>query len=673
VRPYSYTYRDYVIRAFNEDLPYDRFIDRATGGRPDPAGKVEPWRLAALGFLTLGRMFMKQHPRRDRRPDRHGLTRGLMGLTVACARCHDHKYDPIPTADYYSLYGVFASSRVPEVFPLFSDPPATDAYRNFEKELHARQQKLDGFMQAKYEDLKKSARARAAEYLLAAHALRGKPKIEDFMLLADGKDLNPTMIVRWQNYLERRSKAPDPVFAPWHALADLAEKDFSAAAAATLAHTVESQKALGINGLVVRALTEKPLNSLADVAARYGELLTAADKLWQEKVNQAAAARQPPPAMLDDPDQEQLRQVFYAPRAPANAAKNDLNELELLPDRPAQGERKKLLKEISDWRATAPGAPPRAMVLEDAPTPYQPHVFLRGNPNNVGRPVPRQFLKLIAGENRRPFHEGSGRLELARAIVDPANPLTARVMVNRIWLHHFGAGLVTTPSDFGRRSDPPTHPELLDHLATTFVRGGWSIKKIHREILLSAAYAQQSNDRPECRAVDPENRLLWRMNRRRLDFEATRDALLAVAGRLDPAIGGPPIKTILEPAATRRTVYGYIDRLNLPGLFRAFDYPSPDSTSPQRDVTVVPQQALFMMNNPLVVAEARALLNRPELSREQDFGRMITRMIRLAYGREPAAEEIRTAREFLGETATPARWEQYAQALLLANEFVFVD
>ncbi len=175
----------------------------------------------------------------------------------------------------------------------------------------------------------------------------------------------------------------------------------------------------------------------------------------------------------------------------------------------------------------------------------------------------------------------SGRLELARAVADRDNPLTARVLVNRVWLEHFGQPLVATPSDFGLRSEPPSHPALLDYLAWQFMEHGWSIKWLHRQIVLSAAYAQMSHDRPECLRVDPENRWLWRMNRRRLDFETTRDALLAVSGRLDPALGGPPVKDIASTTAVRRTVYGRIDRLNLPGLYRTFDFPNPDSTSPQ--------------------------------------------------------------------------------------------
>jgi hypothetical protein len=280
---------------------------------------------------------------------------------------------------------------------------------------------------------------------------------------------------------------------------------------------------------------------------------------------------------------------------------------------------------------------------------------------------------VVAGSDRRPFREGSGRLELARAIVDPANPLTARVMVNRLWMHHFGAPLVSTPSDFGVRSDPPTHPELLDHLASRFMAGGWSIKAMHRAILLSRVYGQASVDRPECRQVDPENTLLWRMNRRRLDFEATRDALLAASGRLDPTVGGPSMPDLTAPSSTRRTIYASVDRLNLPGLFRTFDFPDPNATSPRRDNTTIAPQALFLMNHPFVLESARAVRNRPEIASQPDLKRLVDRLYRLLYGRAPTAEEVELAGKYLAEGRAAVPRDRYVHALMMANEFLFVD
>ncbi len=671
--PWSYTYRDYVVRSLNEDLPYDRFVVEQLAADLLPATS-DKRALTALGFLTLGNGFMNNQ--QDVIDDRIDVvTRGLLGLTVSCARCHDHKFDPIPTKDYYALYGVFASSVEPTIPPLFEEPPQTEAYAAFAKELAERERKLSEYMAQKHKELVDGARSRASEYLLAANALKDKPTTEDFMLLADGNDLNPTMIIRYQVFLERSRKGHDPVLAIWHALASLPPEEFSVKAPAAVEKLIaERQGERPINPLVVGAFLGKPLKDLADAARIYGELLSGADKLWQAALAQAAAASQPAPAALSEVDAEALRQVFYGPEAPPNLALGSLGELALLPDRPAQKIRGDLLTAIEKWRASGPAAPPRAMALQDLATPVQSRVFVRGNPNQLGDEVPRRFLRVLSEGEPAPFVHGSGRLELARSITARANPLAARVLVNRVWMHHFGAALVRTPSDFGLRSEPPTHPELLDYLAWSFMENGWSLKALHRQIVLSAAYQQASNDRPECRKIDPENSWLWKMNRRRLDFESTRDALLAVAGRLENTLGGAPVKDMNDAAATRRTLYGFIDRLNLPGVFRTFDFPNPDSTSPERSLTTIPQQALFFMNHPLVLASAKSLLARPEVAGEADAGKKIAWLYRLAFGREPAAEETDWAQQFISAAAArPTAWDELAQSLLLANEFVFVD
>jgi hypothetical protein len=645
--PWGYTYRDYVLRAFNNDLPYDQFIREQLAADLLPPG-ADKRSLTALGFLTLGGRFMNnQHDILDDRID--VVTRGLLGLTVGCARCHDHKYDPIPSKDYYSLYGVFASCAEPTVPPLFQPPPRTDEYAKFDKELKVREKKLTDFVKAKHDELVTNARKRVAEYLLAAHALRDQPSTEEFMLIAEGNDLNPTMTIRWQKYLERTRKTNDPVFAPWHAYAALPEKDFANAAVKIVPPA---------NPLLAKALTGSPPKDMKDVARRYALALLAVDKEWRGKIGRA------PPA------ERELLDVFYGTDVPANVALLPYGDLSLLPDRASQAKLQEYRKALEKWRSTGPGAPPRAMVLEDLPTPYDPYVFVRGNPNNRGPSVPRRVPLVLAPEKREPFRQGSGRLELANAIVSRDNPLTARVLVNRVWLHHFGAGLVRTPSDFGLRGDVPSHPELLDYLAGRFMDDGWSIKKLHKLILLSRVYQQKSDDRPECVAADPENRLLWKMPRRRLDFEATRDALLAVTGRLDRTVGGPSVKDYLGTHASRRTLYTHLDRLNVPGLFRTFDFPTPDATSPQRDNTTVAPQALFLMNHPFVMNCAKAVLQRGDVASEKDAGRKIDRLYRLLYGRGATPDEVQLGRDF---ATTPAAWDRYVHALVQANEFVWID
>jgi mono/diheme cytochrome c family protein len=504
--PFAYTYRDYVVRAFNEDLPYDQFVLQQLAADQLPLGD-DKRPLAALGYLTLGRRFLNNI--HDIIDDRIDVTmRGLQAMTVGCARCHDHKFDPIPQGDYYSLYGVFASSIEPKELPLIDQPEQTAELAAYEKELAKLRAEVEKYRMENKDELAK-----------------GNRKFRD--------------------------------------------------------------------GL------------------------------------------------------------------------------------------KELQKKADRWQATAPVAPPRAMVLNDKPTPETPHIFLRGNPNNPGPAVPRQFLQVVAGENRQPFRQGSGRLELAKAIADRSNPLTARVLVNRVWLHHFGAGLVRTPSDFGLRGDPPTHPELLDWLATAFVDDGWSIKKLHRSILLSNTYRQANNDDPRLLQMDPENRLLARMNRQRLDFEAMRDSLLFVAGRLDPKMGGRAVELTTAPFTTRRTIYGFIDRQNLPGLFRTFDFASPDTSTPQRYATTVPQQALFLMNGPFVVEQARYFVQRPEVTAQAKDKEKIKTMYKIAFGRAAVADEIALGLRFLAETSKSDKtkqaalplssWQQYAQVLLLSNEFTFVD
>jgi hypothetical protein len=655
--PWAWTYRDYVIEAFNKDLPYDRFLLEQLAADLLPLGDDKK-PLRALGFLTLGGRFMNnQHDILDDRID--VVTRGLLGLTVTCARCHDHKFDPIPTKDYYSLYAVFAACDEPEVPPLYEPPPKTAEYEKFAKELAAREKKLSDFLDAKKAALGKGAIDRVGEYLLAAHQQRDKPRTDEFMLLADGNDLNPKMIVRYQAYLARRrtgelNRASDRVWGLWHALAELPEKEFTAKAKPIIAEFASQGTA---NPIVLDAFLWQPPTSMLEVAQRYGALLTFAERQGATEPSR---------------DLAELCQVFHSPNAPANVAPNDYSELELLPDRPAQGELQKFRKEIEQWRANGPGAPPRAMVMNDLPNQPRQRVFIRGSSTNLGEPVERQFLGILAGKDRKPFTKGSGRLEMAKAIVDLKNPLTARVIVNRVWAWHFGRGLVSTSSDFGTRSEPPSHPELLDYLASTFVADGWSLKKLHKRIVMSAAYRQASKIRPECVKADPENVLLWKMPRRRLSFEETRDSLLAAAGTLDRKVGGPSVQGFLNSGANRRTLYAHLDRLNVPGIYRTFDFPCPDASAPQRDLTTVPPQALFMMNHPFVAECAKSVLKRKEIAGEKDLEKRVARIYDLLYGRPVRNEELPLAREFLANDDDKS-WQRFVHALLQANEYVFVD
>ncbi len=713
--PWAYTYRDYVIRSFNEDRPYDQFVmEQLAADQLDRQGQDTS--LAAMGYLTVGSHFMGNvHDIVDDRID--VVTRGLMGLTVTCARCHDHKYDPIPTADYYSLYGVFRSTIEPLVPPLvpplISSPAETPEYRRFTIELSLRQQKLDDFIQEKYSALVEGARTRVAEYLLAARTASHQPTMDDFMLIADPGDLNPAMTGRWQTYLEKLALVPEkadatsetsasgstpqrnlhPVWGPWLTLSDVPEDRFAVETARVCSrHNLD--RSTNVNPLLAKALlVDSPPATINDLAQRYGELMKSVHLEWQALMRDAVVRKRPLPTSFADPDQEALRQELYGDLAPANVPPVfGWGFLSLLPDRVSQGQYQQVLKDVEQWIINGPGAPPRAMVLLDGEL-YEPRIFQRGNPNRPGASVPRHFLSALS--DGQPFSNGSGRLDLARAIADPSNPLTPRVLVNRLWQEHFGAGLVRTPSDFGLRSDPPTHPELLDWLASEFVgnpkEGGqrrsfrgdgslekqrgtdsqrFSMKRMHRLLMSSRVYQQTSDDPADL--ADPDNRLWNRMNRRRLDFEATRDALVFVTGQLQDRIGGPS-QNLLEGFQPRRTLYLFLNRLDLPGLLSVFDFPSPAASSGQRETTTISPQALFLMNGTMMATVADAIQLRADIIQITNVSDRVRRIYLLLFQRLPNPGESKLAAEFLGEQPSPAVWSQFTHALLVTNEFVFVD
>lgn len=644
--PYSFTYRDYVIRSFNEDLPFDQFIIHQVAADLLPLGD-DKRPLAALGFLTLGRRFLNNQP--DIIDDRIDVvTRGFMGLTVTCARCHDHKYDPIPTKDYYSLYGVFASCSEPSDKPLLGKDALPKDYSAYVAEREKRETELKKYREDQEAIVRARLRARVGDYLLAAHEaskLTDKGKQE---ALARERKLGPAVLERWMASLKKWRDENSPIFVPWFSYSTLVETNF-----ATQAKEVKWTNS--INPLVSAAFAEPP-ESLKQAAERYTALFTNVDHQWKELVSQSEKAKSTasgpnasPPTALPDRSAEDLRQILYADSSPLNL--ND-DEYRRLFDTPVSQKLRALRRKIDELDATHPGAPPKAMALVDNPTPHNPRVFIRGNANNHGPEVPRQFLEVLAGPNRKPFEKGSGRLELAQAIASPDNPLTARVIVNRVWTYHFGAPLVRTPSDFGFRSEPPSHPELLDYLAARFIQEGWSLKNLHRLIMLSSVYQQSSEHNPRAAKEDPGNQLLWRMNRKRLDFESMRDTFLALGGGIDFAIGGRPVELTTEPFTGRRTVYGFVERQNLPGLFRTFDFASPDTTSPQRFATTVPQQALFLMNSPFVVQQAGKLIARPEVKRAAAEDEKLQQLHRICFQRAPDKDELTLAKRFLQTQST---------------------
>ncbi len=666
--PFAYTYRDYVVRSFNRDLPFDQFVREQIAADLLP-GKA-PESMAALGFLTVGSRFnFFPHEIIDDRID--VVTRGFLGLTAACARCHDHKYDPIPTEDYYSLYGVFANSREPspDRWPVIGAQGDSES-AEFRKKLAETAAKYNALREKLHRQIQHELRAWAGDYLryvvqsTARHRTQAQPDIRtERGVIREVAAYASGGVIRWRQFLGSR-QPDDPVFGLWKRLFELKREEIHGRFAGELRAWRKGSEA---NPLVVQALEAKPIKSMGDVADAYGSVLESVEAEWQQlrKTNLDAIG-------LDDRAKEQVRRAMYAADFPATMTVDESEDFYSLDEstdvRKHFAEIERVYLEV--WNTVRP----RPMLVVDRPKPGEQRVFLRGDAHRPGSKVQRHIPAVYTGQHPARINRGSGRLALADSIASEANPLTARVIVNRVWAWHFGRGLVETPSDFGVRSTPASHPELLDHLATWFVQNGWSIKRLNRYIMLSSTWQQSSVDRPVSRKLDPDNRLLWRKNRQRLGFESMRDSMLFVSGQLDLQAGGPPVQKAPDDAANRRrTLYSFVDREKLPDVFRVFDFPCPDISAPGRSRTTVPQQSLFLLNNPFVLARAEALAKRLA---NGPIGGMVAEMYRAALGREPVAEELRLAKRFVAQSGLSKEtlpWQELAQALLLSNEFMFVD
>ena len=423
-----------------------------------------------MGFLTVGRRFMNREA--DIIDDQIDvMTRGFLGISVACARCHDHKYDPIPTADYYSLYGVFASSEEPSQLPLLSEPQPSAQYQAFLKAKAEKQQEVDRWIEERRVEIEHELRSRVADYLFfIASSL---PQYRKGKVSLQGKRgaLRPAAVQRWQQYLLDPDASSQAI---WNLLRQLAKVDPEGFAEKSL-EIVEQVEAdhdreTAESSPVPRTLPQRFLDAFKEArpetfpeAARvFGDQLEAVYAKWGEASKADSRIKH-----LADETDERLRQVLWIPGSPTTLnADQTVRHLD-------QGERNqhnRMVAAVNRVEATHPGAPPRGMILVDKAEPVEPVIFRRGIPSNRGDRVPRRFLQVLSHvDGGKSFQDGSGRLELARAIANPINPLTPRVIVNRVWQHHFGAGLVRTPSDFGVRGEQPTHPKLLDYLASEFV------------------------------------------------------------------------------------------------------------------------------------------------------------------------------------------------------------
>jgi mono/diheme cytochrome c family protein len=728
--PYAWTYRDYVIKAFNDDKPYDQFIVEQLAADKLPDIKPDDPRLAALGFITVGERFNNVNDVINDRIDT--VTKGFLGMTVSCARCHDHKFDPIPTKDYYALHGVFSSITEPAAKPVIG-MPALDQLTDFHGKLDTLEQDIrDGYYKALADETAKF-RSNPTGYLLAAQARKGNASASEMKAAMDmmkERKLDPELV----QDVSRNVRSNDPVFAPFRALMNIGPAEFAAKAQAIIAEYVvtaapapaddkkERRKApkVSVNPLVVAALRDAKPQSLDDVASIYDKLFASLQPRAAEFFRAVASSKTLPPSGFD-PAVVQMLEIPYKVEAGGGVSMEKFREMANRGPRKFANRAGQNSAKINELLLTHPGVPVRAMTIADLSKPKDSPVFIRGQAQTRGEIVPRRFLEVLS-QNGGPVQfpkDSSGRFELAQCIASKTNPLTARVLVNRVWMHHFGEGFVPTPDDLGTQSEPPTHPELLDYLASYFMEKGWSIKQLHRVIMLSRIYQVSSSTIPEYEAIDSQNRLLWRANIRRLDFEAMRDSLLAMSGKLDRTIGGQPINLTDEPYSYRRSVYGYIDRGNLPELMQSFDFSDPDMTNSKRATSIVPQQALFLMNSAMSVDVARRVVARPEVAGARDDLSRVVAIYRVIFQRNPKPAELQMATKFLGlETKTPAEggnvaadlkttakivakraeakksasgtkaiqnegeivdrrpltaWETYAQALLFSNEAAYVN
>jgi len=662
--PFAWTYRDWVVKSLHADLPYDRFVTLQLAA-DEIAPPVPREELAALGFLTVGRTFLgNTHDIIDDRIDL--VTRGLMGLTAACARCHDHKYEPISTADYYALHGIFASCYLPEELPVIGDPPPGPEAEAFAKKLGELQQAVTDYEGAVHMRAVRDAVAHAADYFLetARPAARGADSRPP--RLADGYELEQLLIDRLTR-LTAKAEVTDPILGPWAVLRGLPDAEIGPRLEALLAAWGEAPAPTTINPLVRAELVSARPTTLRQLAEAYARLVARVAPDWAGGV----AATSADPAEL-----VALHSLLGVDGSPLVAPRADALRLSVMPERTEHRRRK---QEITKHLSAAPGGPPRAMVLVNHAQPVDSHILLRGNPASRGPQVERRLPQVLGG--LAVDRTSSGRLDLARSIVDPTNPLTARVIVNWAWTHHFGRGIVETAGDLGLRGEPPSHPELLDDLAQRFVDDGkWSLRWLHREIVTTAAWRQTSAVDADRVARDPDNRLFGRANRRRLDWEPWRDSLLTAAGTLDlAAAGGPGVDTVSTAAMHRRTLYGSLDRQEVPGIMKVFDVANPDTAVHVRSRTTVPQQSLAVLNSPLVIETAKRVAARAAREAGPDPDGRIVATWRAVLSRDPAPDERMLARGWLvgvGSETTPegfGAYERLAHAVLASAEFQFID
>ncbi len=654
-RPYpnAWAYRDWVVRAFNDDLPYDQFVKaQLAGDLMDPSVRYKM--LPATGFLGLGPWYYdngsNEVTRADERHDRVDVvTRGFLGLTTQCARCHDHKYDPIPQTDYYALAGVFFNT----VYEEYPEAPkkVVDEYKKIEGEIDEKQRILEDLQKDLTGELARSLSLQSSNYLMGVWEVTGKQK-KDMGLVVNDRRLDYELLARWIKYMAKpttRYHNKDE----WQALMKkdgatrqeaqkLADKFQQQIIDVTVANDeidVENRVITDkdVDGDKPKKQTDKPSNFVSNKDFNPGALLRLKSlpedqtAFWTEIFVRELKDNEDPNDMVEmDPRKMSPGVLMFrgwglesriGPSAQARlkSLENDLEALK---------------KKIDPYYPFIHG-------VKDSDKPVDIQLALRGNPETLGPVVPRHFLSIFSEGDPTPLNQGSGRMQLAELILK--QPIAMRVIANRIWKADFGTGIVDTPSNFGFGGERPTDPELLEYLASEFVKNGMSIKKLEREIMLSAVYQLSTADDKEASEKDSGDRLYWRASRKRMDAEELRDSVLDVAGDLDDSIGGP--SKDLTPDFHRRTLYGRVSRYKLDAYLQLFDFPPPNFSAEKRFTTTVPLQRLFLMNSDFVQLEAETLYKR--VAAEPDNRARIRKLYNIVYGRDPKEAEIQIGIEYL--------------------------
>ena len=688
--PFAWKYRDYVIESFNNDLPYDQFVREQLAGDQLPAkngSELNQRGIIATGFLALGPKAVAQQDKKKMLYDVYDeqvdvTSKAFLGMTLACARCHNHKFDALLTKDYYSMINIFASTKSftnpdSHVSIVFEKPlvPKSEweKYQAARKQHQAKEKRarteIDEIVDAVRDPAVKQQSPRVAEFMLAANKVYASgAKTEE---LAQQLNLSEEILKRWVQFLKPSDLTPQHLLA-WQ-----------------------------------KATPEK----LANVAQEYQRTFQARLQEWTEKVSQwrveyqkAIAENKTP--LPDKPVFEAGDDRFFDSVYFENDGPFSLSVKEKAKFSAAQQQRiAELQKEIETLKKSAPTEPELACAIEDG-EPVAQKVFVRGDYNNAGEDAPKAFPAILAPFDTKPNFSGSGRLQLAEWLVQPEHPLTSRVMANRIWQWHFGEGLVRTPDNFGKMGERPSHPELLDFLAREFVKSGWSIKSMHRLIMLSSAYQMASLNPNLAENTDTDNRLLTRFNRRRLTVEELRDGLLAIDGSIDLTMGGSlqqgrgtdgennQGRLSLNPEKLkRRTVYIPLRRANLPTLLNLFDFGDATSMAGKRQLTNVSTQALFWLNSEFLAEQSATLVKALLADGSLTEAKRIETLYMRVLNRNAEKDEVEQAlkyiaafkQEALGKQETPGQqkaqgedanhkaWQSFCHVLMASNDFLYID